>query len=357
MRSKIWLLGLLLVSCKGDVSSGGNDDGGGGGGGDGSSVEWNIPQGDGYVPTGDTACATASAEAKLTKQPSDIVFLLDNSGSMKLEASWVQQNMNGFSQQIAASGVDFHVIVVSSYPNNGYGICIDPPLGAGGCPTTDTNLPTFLHVDQRVASTNGLSLCLSTYPQWKSALRPDAAKHIVIVTDDNSSLPAASFDSQLQALDPPTFAGYKFHGIFCYTKCDTAAKAGTVYTELVQQTSGVSGDLCAQDFKPVFDKLATAVVTGSKIACDIPMPEAPADKKINLNQVTVEVVPTPGDPVQKIPHVNDASECGSGGNAGWYYDDNTNPTSIILCPDSCTWIQGLSEGKLSVGLGCLSQID
>jgi hypothetical protein len=262
--------------------------------------------------------------------------------------------MNGFSQQIAGSGVDFHVVVVSSYPSKGNGICIGPPLGSGGCPTTDSKPPTFLHVDQQVGSTNGLSLCLSTYPQWKSALRAGAVKHIVIVTDDNSNLAAASFDSQLQALDPPTFTGYKFHGIFCYTKCATAAKAGTVYQTLVQQTGGVSGDLCLQDFKPVFDKLATAVVEGSKIACDIPMPDPPAGKKINLQQVSVEVVPSPGSPAQKIPHVTDAGQCGSG---GWYYDNNTKPTKIILCPSTCTWAQGLTEAKLSVGLGCLGNIE
>jgi len=348
MCIKVWLLGLLLVSCEGTATTGGGHDVGGGSS-DGSGFF-----GDGHIPSGDSACATASTEATLTKQPSDIVFILDNSGSMSLEASWVQQNMNGFSQQIAASGIDFHVVVISSYPGHGFGICIDPPLGAGGCPTTDSNPPTFLHVDQSVGSTNGLSLCISTYPKWKSALRPDAAKHIVIVTDDNSSLAAASFDSQLQALDPPTFSGYKFHGIFCYTKCATAAKAGTVYQTLVQQTGGVSGDLCLQDFKPVFDKLATAVVSGSKISCDIAMPEAPAGKTINPQQVSVEVVASPGGAPQKIPHVADAGQCGSG---GWYYDNNAKPTRIILCPSTCSWAQGLSDAKLTVGLGCLGNIE
>jgi hypothetical protein len=104
----------------------------------------------------------------------------------------------------------------------------------------------------------------------------------------------------------------------------------------------------------VFDQLATAVVQGSKIACDIPMPDAPAGKTINLNQVTVEVVPSAGAAPQKIPHVNDASQCGNG---GWYYDDNTKPTKIILCPSTCTWAQGLTGAKLSVGLGCLGEIE
>ncbi len=353
MRTRLLAVLVLVASCGGATGGGGNDGGGGPGSdgparSDGLTTTWEWGAG------GDSACATATTEATLVKQPSDIVFILDNSGSMSLEASWVQQNMNSFSQQIAASGVDFHVVVLSSYPGSGNGICIDPPLGAGGCPKTDTKLPTFLHVNQSVASSNGLSLCLSTYPKWKSALRTGAAKHIIIVTDDNSSLSASSFQTQLLALDPPTFTGYKFHGIFCFTDCSSAAEVGSVYKTLVQQTGGVSGDLCKQDFKPVFDQLATAVVAGSKVACDLAMPEPPEGKKVNLDQVSVQVVPSPGAPAQKIPHVNDAAQCGSG---GWYYDSATAPTKIILCPTTCTWAQGLTQAKVTVGLGCLASID
>jgi len=336
---------LAIASCGGETTPTDSS-------GHPSSDGW-VRSGDGGGGGGDSACVTASAESTLEKQPSDIVFILDNSGSMSLEASWVQQNMNGFSQQIAASGIDFHVVVISSYPGKGNGVCIEPPLGAGGCPTADSKPPTFLHVDQTVGSTNGLSLCIKTYPQWKSALRADAAKHIVIVTDDNSQLNAASFQSQLQALDPPTFTGFKLHGIFCYTKCASAASVGSVYQTLVQQTGGVSGDLCQQDFKPVFDKLATAVVAGSKIACDIPMPKPPSGKSINPYQVSVEVVPSGGS-AQKLPRVDGSAQCGGG---GWYYDNNTTPTRIILCPSTCTWIQGLTEAKLSIGLGCLGSIE
>jgi len=348
MRIESAILVLVLASCGGSTGGEPADSGG-----NPPADSWTIPSTDGGGGKGDSACVTASAESTLSKRPSDIVFILDNSGSMSLEASWVQQNMNGFSQQIAASSVDFHVVVVSSYPNKGYGICIDPPLGSGGCPTTDSKPPTFLHVNQSVGSKNGLSLCLSTYPQWKSVLRSDSVKHIVIVTDDNSSLAATSFDSQLKALDPPTFSDYKFHGIFCYTKCASAAAIGTVYQTLVQQTGGVSGDLCLQDFKPVFDKLATAVVAGSKIACDVEMPKPPSGKSINPYQVTVEVVPATGV-AQKVPHVDGSAQCGNG---GWYFDNNTSPTRIILCPATCTWVQGLTNTKLNIGMGCLQDIE
>lgn len=301
---------------------------------------------------GDDTCVSQSYESKIIKKPSDIIFILDNSGSMNLEAKWVQDNMNEFSQQIAGSGVDYRVIAISSYPGNGNGICIDPPLGSGGCPKKDTNLPRFLHVNKEVASTNGLSLFLSTYLLWKYNLRSDSVKHIVIVTDDNSSLGAFAFQLALKAYGSD-FSEYKFHGIFCYTNCKSAANIGSVYKTLVKNTGGVSGDLCQQNFKPVFDKLATAVVEEAKISCSIPMPKAPSGRKINPDQVTVEIVPSPGSPAQEIPHVSGQGQCGS---RGWYYDNNTNPTKIILCPSTCSWAQGLTDAELKIDSGCLDPV-
>jgi hypothetical protein len=301
---------------------------------------------------GDDQCVSQSYESKIIKKPSDIIFILDNSGSMKLEAQWVQENMNSFSQQIAGSGVDYRVIAISSYPGNGYGICIDPPLGSGGCPNKDTNLPRFLHVNQKVESTNGLSLFLSTYFLWNYNLRPNSVKHIVIVTDDDSGLGAFGFQLALKAYGSD-FSEYKFHGIFCYTNCKSAANIGKVYKTLVKNTGGVSGDLCLQDFKPVFDKLATAVVEEAKISCSIPMPKAPSGRKINLEQVKVEIVPSPGSPAQEIPHVSGLGQCGS---RGWYYDNNTNPTKIILCPSTCSWAQGLTDAELKIDSGCLDPV-
>jgi hypothetical protein len=36
---------------------------------------------------------------------------------------------------------------------------------------------------------------------------------------------------------------------------------------------------------------------------------------------------------------------------GWYYDNPTSPTEIVLCPKSCEAIGG-SKGKIRIELGC-----
>ncbi len=212
-------------------------------------------------------------------QPADIVFAIDTSGTMKEELGFIQDNMNQFSQQIVDSGIDVHVIVIASpfdpespIPEN-LGICIDAPLGSGDCPNDD-NLPAYLHVPRHVPGYNGLNAIIDTYDQWSTNLRPEASKSIVVVSDDNASYPpndsAAAFTTNLQALDPEMWANWTFSGIFAARECEATSNIGTTYIDLVVQTGGVGGELCDQEFQPVFDRLAEQIVTGSgqEIACE-----------------------------------------------------------------------------------------
>src|SRR5689334_11620055 len=50
------------------------------------------------------ACVSVSEGADVLQVPSDIIFVVDNSGSMTEEAMLVQNEMNGFSAQIQMSG-------------------------------------------------------------------------------------------------------------------------------------------------------------------------------------------------------------------------------------------------------------
>src|SRR5206468_1238693 len=92
----------------------------------------------------DAACSSFSETAKTTLEPADIVWGIDNSGSMSEETAAIQANMNAFAQQIIASGIDVHVVLISDgippkpapLPFIKYfGVCIAPPLGSGQpCP-------------------------------------------------------------------------------------------------------------------------------------------------------------------------------------------------------------------------------
>ena len=355
--------GLALSGGGGDENSGGFSNSGGNGSG------------------GEDECAETSSEAEATVLPADIIVVVDNSGSMSLEAADVQASMNDFVVAITSTGIDAHVVLISNASNDDNGICLEAPLGNGSCPN-DENLPTYRHVATEVASSDGLSKLLSTYPQWKDSLRATATKTVLIVTDDDSSINATTFSTDLIDLDA-TFAGFKFSAIaapkdppnaacaLCVVTgcgncsepcCDKnavcipiPASEGKVYKDLVSQTGGMFGDICTQNFDPIFQDIATAVVNESLIACVYDIPPAPGDEEIDYDEVNVEYTPKQGDPAEPIYYVpGGEQDCGA--NGGWYYDNVQAPTQIVLCPATCDYVQMSVEGSVSVKFGCKTLI-
>jgi hypothetical protein len=324
----------LLVGCGGDhdgrgegqsggiLSAGGTEDGGTEDGDAGDTLEkLDLPD-----PTG------------------------DDGGEHEECAAEVRDHLNDFSQQIIESGIDVRVVLISSYPGDGHGICIDPPLGSGGCPAMDDNPPLFTHIDQRVGSRNGLSLLIDHHETWAPLMRPEASLHLMNVTDDDANIDAIDFDTDFKALDP-SHVDYKLHCIVCLHNCPEAARVGDVYIELGQMTGGLLGDLCDQDFQPIFDLLATEVIAGSVLGCEWDLPAPPEGEELDPDAVNVEFDDGSGGEPLSIGRVDDPSECANVTD-GWYHDDPMNPTTILACPQTCDKIQGAMSAKISVSMGC-----
>jgi hypothetical protein len=312
------------------------------------------------VNLGDGACEAIAQEAHPELQPADIIFAIDTSGSMIEEAGFVNQQMNAFSQQIIASGIDVRVIMLATYPFFFLpGICIDPPLGkVGGCtanPIDDNNPPNYIHLSNvSVQSTDGMNVLINSYPLWKPHLRPNSTKTVVVITDDDATDPpanAATFINNFKALDPPMLGNFKLSGIYCFTSCPQAANPGYIWKDAITQTGGIHGDLCLQNFQPVFDDLATQIITGSQtLDCQWTIPPPPAGQTFDSTKVNVKFTDSNG--MQKdILYASSQAACDPV-NGGWYYDNNTNPTIIYACPASCTEIQAATSGKIDILFGC-----
>lgn len=312
-------------------------------------------------------CAAVTDHAELIPMPVDIVIAVDNSGSMRDEAQWVQDNMNGFSSQIAASGVDYHIALISASNDVAEGICVDVPLGNGDCPN-DSNPPKFLHVFETVSSVNALSVINDTYDQWKSILRPNSMRHFLVVSDDDSTNDADTFAAWMSDRGISKFT---FHAIVasegseitwsCLTGGSHACCAekfphsplgsqrGKVYIELADETGGLWGDLCEQDFGPVFDELATTIGEVS-IACHWDIPDPPEGETFDPSKVNIEFDDGAGNE-HAVGYVQDPSLCDSVEH-GWYYDDPSNPTRILVCGQTCDWLRGFENGAVEIILGC-----
>ncbi len=302
-------------------------------------------------------CAAISEGADLQPLPADIIFALDTSGSMDLEINSVKNNMNAFSSTIINSGVDAHVIVIAD-PGE---ICIAAPLGSGMCPA-DSNEPVYVHVNEGVGSHNALEKVLATHDQWKDFMRPNGKKHVVVVSDDDSNMGANAFHSAFQALGPE-YVDYRFHGIVsevdpgdvfgdCIPNPDCCliytAEKGEQYLNLIALTGGLFGDLCDQDFGPIFTELSTEVVDSAPLPCEFEIPE-PMGEDIDFGKVNVQF---DHDGIEEVfPKVQGPDECMNVPD-GWYYDDEQNPTKIVLCDATCSKVQNEDDGEINVQFGC-----
>lgn len=377
-----FVMAALAVGCGGDepreeegltqgssVSisvSGGSADGSGGD--DESGDESGFSDVTGHNPTGNSAgdeggvvgCEELIDEADLGPRPQDIIFAVDTSGSMIQEAGFVQAQMNSFSIQIEAGQVDARIILLAEYPFLvSPGICIDPPLGSGGCPNQDSNPPKFLHVpDSDINSSDSLQRIIELYPGYGPLLRPNALTHVVVVSDDNSAMSAADFTTQFSGL-ADHLGNFVFHGIVssldpdgpaCGSCCALGASQGVVYQELIEATGGVEGNLCDQEFQPVFGAVAAQVIGGASLACSYVIPDPPEGETFDRDEVNVEFEDSNGNPLP-VGRVDTEADC-AGVTHGWYYDNLDDPSRIIVCPQTCDTIRDFEAGQVAIKFGC-----
>ncbi|MET0391402.1 MAG: hypothetical protein ABW321_35840 [Polyangiales bacterium] len=319
------------------------------------------------APSDPDNCAAITQSAQNERQPADIVFAVDNSGSMNDEMVFVREQLNTFSQQIIASGIDVRIILISApYDATGgflglgdnNGICIAPPLGSGSCPY-DSKAPHYVHVAEKVGSHDALDLFIETYPRWQAHLRPQATKTFVVVSDDDATFdeddaPGATsaseaFAQRVKSLPGGMFERWSFSGIYPFSDCDDAADIGTTYDALVDMTEGVRGDLCLQSFAPVFDTLAKAVIQSSGLECSWQIPPVPVGQTFDRERVNVQYSLQSSVP-QPLLRVSSPSACAADG--GWYYDDQAAPQRIEVCPSTCSAVQTAEAAKVDVLFGC-----
>jgi hypothetical protein len=400
---------VLSAACEAGVTPPGDTGGsagtpqpGGAGGDGGAPTSGGAPTTGGSTTTfneggqgvgGTPACTGVSAEATLVALPVDIIWMVDNANSMDAAIAQVKAGMNDFADLIAASALDYKVILLSKRGTGPLDICIPQPLaGDDAC----GNGPRFFQSSVNVLSTQPLEQFLGTLGQtngymlgqerggepWAAELRPEATKTIVVVTDDNARLSATQFQNFAGGqnpfnsltlppgiLDPSwngLFDGFLFSGIYgwgdpndpsvtCeYSDGSSPPSSGPTYSTLVQLTGGVRAQLCdgAPAWASFFDSVAQAVVQSSEIACELAIPPPPDGEVLNVDKVNVELVS--GNDVTLVPNVGD--EAGCAGGAGWYYDDLVAPTQVILCPASCDQAQELAgpnqPGSVEVKFGC-----
>ncbi len=344
----------------------------------------------GTKPTmADSSCVEDTYSADLRTRPVDVIFVLDNSGSMREEIESVETNINtNFAQIMDDAGLDYRVIMVSKHGEGtpfDSDICVAAPLSASTCdpvPAQPANTSRFFHYDTEISSDDSFGEVLSTYNRadrhgftatgWSEWLRDDAFKVFIEFSDDEPSSPGAeSFDQQLLGLQPSKFGtpgnrNYIWHSVVgIYPKddataayqaneplqplqCSTAEKPGVEYQKLSIVTGGLRYPVCNfENYDAVFRAAAIKTVEDSDIDCSLRLPLAPSGQKVLLDKSALQLTDDSG--VRRlIRRVESSAECGT---------DNfyVTPNSIELCPALCGVVEGLQRGTMTVYSECTVQ--
>ncbi|WP_437898201.1 hypothetical protein [Sorangium sp. So ce124] len=210
-------------------SGSGSGSGGSGGSGEtsgsgfGNGGEFDVGSGTGDKDAGlneDTACIATRLQADYQQRPADIIFIIDNSGSMTDEINSVQRNINqNFASIIAASKIDYRVIMLSKHGSSDVeqSVCIEAPLGSGSCSPVpqnpNSNPPHFYQYSLEIGSLDSLCLAIDTFngaipPKgettsagWSQWLRTDSLKVFVEITDDGVDCTTKSLGADKAVFD------------------------------------------------------------------------------------------------------------------------------------------------------------
>ncbi|MBW2460416.1 MAG: VWA domain-containing protein [Deltaproteobacteria bacterium] len=301
------------------------------------------------------ACTTSNAEVMEGFAPVDIIYIVDSSGSMSNEAERVQENMNAFSAALGTLDLDYRVVMITTSSF----VSVPPPLG-----TSDR----YMLIDRPVSSSEALQALLDEYPTYSSFLRRSAITHFVVVTDDESSLPADSFLTQMRT---NLMRNFTFHAIAsemgptsftnpdgaCQTSTgfppEGAASPGLEYYALARTTGGLTFSICtpAAEWGGLFTNLTAAIAVPRALPCRYEVPAAPDG--MSLDPFRVNVVYTSGAGTEEVvPYVGGTPgtepDCTSG---GWYYEDADSEV-VLICPNSCTAIETDMTGRIELAFGC-----
>ncbi len=328
------------------------------------------------------ACVEVVSEPIVETRPRtvvDIIVVVDNSGSMSEEAAQVRLGINAFAEAIGASGLDYHVIVLSRAGTMGTSVCVPPPLGVGEPCSAPEPVGRLLHVpDVRIGSTDAPDIALASYPQYRDFLRPNAVKMFLWITDDQADMRADTFRSQLDALEPDgMFAITLHHAIVGFYGeapdawrgdrpgvCETLAAVGSVYlrlalclsdsnAEIPDCNTGTIARVCERDWTATFAAIATRterVLIEEPVSCTLALPAAPADRVLDLSRLSVTYT-TEGE-TTVLGHGAVGAPC-----IGWRYDDDASPGAIVLCDEVCRNVQRDPGARLEVQVACYDDPD
>jgi hypothetical protein len=314
----------------------------------------------GFDPDSSCAATTVSAEPL----PLDMYVILDKSGSMGTDCNvgsgatskWcyaVNSLYNFFSAPTSAgTGVALHFFSGSSC-----GALTNPQVPYAVLPANLNAIQTALNGAVPSGNTP-TSAAASGITGWTAANENPGRKMIgILITDGDPT----SCTTSTSAINTILVNHFTATGIPTFVIGMTGATFGNLETIANNAGAPSHSTYCGGSVNPchfynvangdplVFAAVLTAIQQ-TAIGCQYTLPTSDAGL-VDPDKVNVQYTPGAGGPAQKLPRFNDQASCGT--SDGWYYDNNANPTLILLCPATCTKVTADPDAKIEIALGCL----
>jgi hypothetical protein len=334
-------------------------------------------RGDGAV--GD-ACAQTSANATLT--PLDMFVMLDRSSSMGADCNigattgskWCR-SVNALSAYFTSADATGNAAALQFFPLSpnttytcagaGYSNSTSPGGATGFTGLPSAAFDTVLNTQTPAGGntpTEGASRGIAGFVGNTLNRRAGRQTIGILITDGDPT----ACDTDLNNLSNVLATAYGATNVRTFVIGMTGANFANLETvaaggnaPLHNSTIGALTNLCGNgaatcrhwnvgDGSGAVFVEALKAISRSAIGCSYNMPTTMTGV-IDPAKVNVEYLMNGVTPVG-LTRVNNLAACVAN---GWYYDNNTTPTKINLCPAQCTTVQGDANAQVKVILGCL----
>ncbi len=334
--------------------------------------------------TADAACAQGSATAQAV--PLDMYVLFDRSGSMSdiwpfpgdcnvggsTPSKWCYA-VNALASYFASNDASGNAAALQYFPitsgacsGSGYSSAASPTSSFRTLPSTGFN--SSLNGQTPEGSDTPLEGAIRGITGFtsNSANQRAGRKLIgVLITDGDPTGACSNNTTTLKNILSthytntaiPTFVIGMTGATFANLETIAEGGGGPLHNDKVgtlTNACGTTGSTCRHWNANTGsgDTLTEALkqIQKSAVACTFAMPTTDAGI-VDPNQVKVEYRPGGTGTPQTFNKVTSSANCGSAG--GFYYDKNSSPTSLTLCPTSCTTVQADTKAKIDILLGCL----
>jgi Mg-chelatase subunit ChlD len=365
------LIGVAIAACGGDDSAAGSS-GTSGASGNSSGFGSSGTSGDGGTSgtsgassgasgtsgtsgsSGDfTGCATQTSQAQ--KQPLDMVIALDTSFSMDFDDKWinVRDAMSTFvgnpNYADLGIGLQFFPIrkqcSVPDYQNLAVALDLEPNVKdaidqqlaaqrmAGGTPMVPMlqGVTAYMAANVKTGRKPLVVLATDGFPDdncisSENGATPNTLENAVVVAGNafkgNPSIPTfvIGVGSELKALDAVAAAG----GTTAATLVDTGTNARAAFLAALEN------------------------IRRQAIPCDFTIPAA------NIDVSQTNVTYTSAGQTHTLVYTTDEAGCAKAPNGGdgWYFDNISAPTKVILCASVCDAAKKDDAGHVDLVFGC-----